>query len=354
MYALLREGLTDLEVAEIMNSEAMWRAPGPGGRKADKHSRWSPKAISWIRRNRFYRPFQPGDPCGTVLNNGREYRGTHAAAITWEEWQSIQQIAIGRRRGWMGVHAKRRPEPYTAEFRGLAVCSECGGALYVWRTVYDKAKDGTTHIYERYVCLASDRGVTCPQERRWALVEDVRAAWVEWLRSHPLDPEWEQLIQARGIQLARYGERGATAGRVRDQAQQLAKVRRQYDAIKHLYAEGEMERAEYERRITACREALSRLESVGVPAEQHIQRLFSAVNVLQDAANLWERMTLVERQSAAARLVEPRGLPIRLLASKGYRNRWTKPEDLPPYAPCAAADTPRCCVPGGRRRAGAL
>jgi DNA invertase Pin-like site-specific DNA recombinase len=329
LFALMREGLTDYEVKEVMNREGKWRPPAPGGGRAERGV-WTRKGISWIRRNRFYRPFQPGDPCGTVLNNGREYRGTHVAAISWEEWQSIQQIAVGRRRGWMGYNAARRPEPYTAEFRGLAVCSECGGALYVWRTIYDKAKDGVTRAYERYVCKASDRGVTCSQERKWARVEDVRAAWVEWLRAHPFDPQWEQIIRARGVQLARYGERGATTERVRDQAQQIAKLRRQYDAVTHLYAEGEIERPEYERRITACREALSRLESVGVTVEQHVQRLVSAVNVLQEAPRLWEHMTLAERQAAAARLIEPKGLPLRLFASKGYSNRWTAPGSLPP------------------------
>ena len=73
------------------------------------------------------------------------------------------------------------------------------------------------------------------------------------------------------------GARAATRPR------KLAKLRRQYDAVTHLYAEGEIDRAEYERRITSCRAALSRLESVGATAQQHEARLVSAVNVLEEA-----------------------------------------------------------------------
>jgi DNA invertase Pin-like site-specific DNA recombinase len=329
LYALMKECLTDYQIAEIMNREGKWRPFTPGGgRKAGEVGIWTRQAISWIRRNRFYRPYIAGDPCGTVISHGQEFRGTHRSAISWEDWHAIQQIANGRRRGWLGYSNKRRPEAFTAEFRGLAVCSECGGTLYVWRTIHD-TKDGRKRIYERYACVASDRGVQCSQDRKWARVEDVRAAWIEWLQARPWDPEWEQLIVARAIQLARHGEQGATQERVRDYAQQLAKLRRQESAIKHLYAEGDMERSDYEQRIRTCRDAIAKLESAGESADAHQQRLFAAVNILQSMADLWPRMSLAGRQAAAARVIEPKGLAIRLLAAKGFSNRWTREEDLP-------------------------
>jgi DNA invertase Pin-like site-specific DNA recombinase len=337
IYELMRACLTDYEVAEAMNAEGRWRPYTPGGgRKAGGDGVWTRQAISWIRRNPFYRPFTQGDARGTVVTRGQGFRGTHAAALTWEEWNALQRIASGRRRGWLGYASGRRKEPYTAEFRGLAVCSECGGALYVRRTIHDKAKDGRVRVYERYVCSASDRGVECRQNGKWARVEDVRAAWVEWLRAHPLDPDWEDLLRARAIQLGRYGDQGATPDKVRDRAAQLAKLRRQEQAIIHLYADGEIERAEYERRLSTCREQLSRLESAGATAKQHTVRLVDAARVMQEAVRLWPRMTLAEQQSAAARMVEPRGLPIRLLASKGYTNKWTDHSTLPPS--CALGD----------------
>jgi DNA invertase Pin-like site-specific DNA recombinase len=331
IYELMRACLTDYEVAEIMSAEGRWRPYTPGGgRKASEEGVWTRQAISWIRRNPFYRPFTQGDPHGTVVTHKQEFRGTHAAATTWEDWQALQRIASGRRRGWLGYSSGRRKEPYTAEFRGLAVCSECGGALYVRRTIHDKAKDGKQRVYERYVCCASDRGVRCGQNGKWARVEDVRAAWVDWLRAHPLVPGWEDLVWARAVQLGRYGEQGAKPEKVRDKAAQLAKLRRQEQAIIHLYADGEIERAEYERRLTACREQLSRLESVGASAKQHTVRLVNAARVMEEAARLWPRMSLEGRQAAAARMIEARGLPIRLLASKGYTNKWTDHSTLPP------------------------
>lgn len=330
IYALMLDGMTDYEVAEIMNREGKYRpfAPG-GGRKAGEEGVWTRQAISWIRRNRFYRPFAPGDERGTVVSRAQEFRGTHLAACTWEQWQEMQRIASGRRRGWLGYSSGRRPEAYTAEFRGLAVCSECGGALYVRRTIHE-TKDGRKRVYERYACSASDRGVSCSRNGMWASVEDVRAAWIAWLDAHPLDTQWEDLIRARGVHLARHGEKGATPERVRDTATQIAKLRRSYEAITRLYADGEIERSEYETRLTRCRDELARLESAGATAEQHTIRLTSAVGVLREAGKLWPRMTLSARQAAAANIIEPRGLAIRLLASKGHTHKWMRPEDVPP------------------------
>jgi hypothetical protein len=338
LYALMREGLTDGDIAETMNREGEWPAPvAPGGGKRANEARlWTRQTISWIRRNRFYRPFTAGDPNGTVMSRGKAYRGTHAAALSWDDWHALQREAGVRRRGWTGYSAGRRPEPYTAEFRGLAVCAECGGTLYVWRTVHDNAKTGHKAIYERYVCTASDRGVTCSQDRKWARVEDVRAAWVEWLASHPLDARWEELLRARAVQIARHGE--AKPERVQDHAAHLAKLKRQAAAVKHLYAEGEMERADYERRRDAIASSLSRLESAGETAEQHAQRLTTAVRILQDAAQFWPRMTLAERMSVAEQIIKPHGLSLRLLAKKGYRNRWTDQSVLPPSCEIANVD----------------
>jgi DNA invertase Pin-like site-specific DNA recombinase len=336
LYALMRECLTDGEIAERMNRDGHWPAPltPGGGKKANEARVWTRQTVSVIRRNRFYRPFTIGDPNGTVVSKGRTYRGTHAAALSWEEWHALQQIAEGRRRGWTGHSAGLRPEPYTAEFRGLVVCAECGGVLYVRRTVHDTAKDGVKRIYERYVCDAADRGVQCSQSGKWARVEDVRAAWLDWLGAQALPEAWEQAVHARAVTLARNGD---TDGRpdgqadTRERMRELAKAHRRREANNHLYALGEIERDEFDRRHDAISKEISRLEGAGQTVEQHVTRLMNAASIIHDAVTLWrDELTLAERQAIAARMIEAKGMPLILRASKGYYNRWIDASTLPP------------------------
>jgi hypothetical protein len=72
--------------------------------------RFTRETVRAIRANVFYRPFAPGDERGTVRHGERLYRGAHLAACAWDEWQTMQQLARGRRLGW-----RRAPEVATVD-----------------------------------------------------------------------------------------------------------------------------------------------------------------------------------------------------------------------------------------------
>jgi hypothetical protein len=321
----MRSGMTDQEAADAMNTDGRWRVVSPS-RAGSAPRAFTRNSVSVIRRNRFYRPYAPGDERGTVMHNGAEYRGVHAPACSWDEWSALQEVASGRRRGWTGYAAGLRPEPHTAEFRGLAVCSECGGRLYVWRTVHE-TRDGRKRVYERYVCTARDRGVECGADRKWARVEDVRAAWVAWLEAHPMPPDWEAQLRA----YAMHAESAGSDTADRDQAaRDQARWERKRAAARSLYLEGELSQAEWDARREEADAALASLAAASQGAGQYAIRLMDAAALIVQLSTVWERATTQERQQMAALMIEPRGLRLRLYGAKARTSKWQTDAERPP------------------------
>lgn len=330
--AMMLQGMTDQEIAEHLHAEGRWhlRAPG-GGMKTGEERPWTRQAVAKLRRNRFYRPFRPGETHGTIVHNGQDFRGAHVAAFTWEQWRTMQQVAQGRRRGWKADSGTHRKEPYTAEFRGIAACGECGGRLYVWRTVHDHDKRtgapfAEPIIYERYVCLASERNEECSQDHRWARVEDVRAAWVDWLTAHLLPQEWQEVVRERVMQFAQQGEPTPQHDALRELRRWEEKRRRAVIQFREV----EIEELEYRAVLAQCDAEIERLSGETAGARPHITRLVDAGNLLTRTSELWSVMTTDQRSQAAALMIERHGLRLRLIGQQGFYNRWQKVHEREP------------------------
>jgi site-specific DNA recombinase len=325
LFRLLRAGATDLEVAEALNRDGRWMMRGPGnGHAADSAPRpFSRMSVRSVRTNRFYRPFTPGDDRGTIWHAGQEYRGLHPAAVTWEDWQRIQQNMAHHRKGWYGTSGPRLGIPYTAEFRGLAVCDRCGGRLYVWRSVH-KPHTPEQIVYERYVCTARDRAITCAHDRHFARVEDVRRLFGDWLEEHfRLPVDLERNGQAAAMEIIRRRARGQERD-PRQREAERARWERRLAAAKRLYLDGDLSDAEWTARRSEAQAALARLDEQSQPLPRRVDRLVRAAHVLVSAAALWrdELVTTEQRIQLATRLIEPGGLRLDLRGARGQTSRW--------------------------------
>lgn len=343
LFALALSGKTDHEIASALNGEGYrlttpTRARNADG-TADTARPFTQQTVSILRRTVYYRPFTPDDDRGTVRSCGQDYRGQHEAATTWENWQTMQQIASTRRKGW-GFTGDTLHVPYTAEFRGLAVCAVCGGRLYVERTVYLAGTPGQ-RIYERYSCRAYTRNTECVCSRQWARVGEMRALWVAWMREHLMMPtEWEQMVRDA---LAEQLRAQTSAGNMPTQLQ-IQRERRQWlqkrERATDLYADGLKDRQWMLARVAEADTALTRLEADLRPVEIQQGRLIDAGKALLPLADAWEHMNTVEQIEWASRLIAPRGLRMHLYGRAGQVNRWHPVEDArtPPSGAIASVE----------------
>lgn len=368
IYRLMRQGLTDAEISSRMNRDGRWHLSTISKARTsdgalDLARPFTRNAIGAIRRNLFYRPWVPGDTRGTVEHNGDVYRGQHPAALTWEEWHSFQTAATSRRRGWTGRNGDALGIEHSAEFRGIAVCASCGGRLYVRRCVH-KPHTPEQAIYERYVCQASDRqGGACADEGLWARVEDVRAQWLAWVRTHlaiPHDgerairryaeaairaesPEHGELVLVPGhverIECIERVERATTADGVGDEDPEVMLARRTRQVAADIARQGELRRrvtqawldgdiddGEKARRLAQIEAKLGELQerqrTLAETPERRVARLVDAARIVTDVADIWERTNTEHRIRLASLLLPSGGLVVRCTGAKGQANRW--------------------------------
>ncbi|MBF6588967.1 MAG: recombinase family protein [Ktedonobacterales bacterium] len=345
-------GHTAQEVADRLNAAGRWRVDNAAYAVPDRAAsadpwlgRFTRQNVATIRANVFYRPWRPGETHGTVVSAGIEYPGAHVAACTWDEWQTMQGIATGGRRRGAYRTAPEAGES-AAEFRGLVVCATCGGRAYVTRFYSKRRKDGTRTTYEQYRCEAVQRGVTCPDQGHFARVEDVRAAWLDWLAQvEQLFPaQWEAMI--RRYVTASERERGhgggsgsgAGDGTGRDLERERRAWQERRRRVIESYHDLLIDRAERNQRVQEAEREIARLDAALAAsrggAAHHADALIFAGRQVVALATLWSRMTADERGRMAALLIEPHGLPVRLL---GYHHASYAP--APPVASCELVTT---------------
>ena len=336
---LALSGLPDYAIADRLNAEG-YRLPNPGGGSRDADRLFSRVTVSVLRRNTYYRPYTPGDDRGTIHYGGAEYRGAHRAAMTWEEWQQVQGMARNRRWGWntpgMQRHYAPTGTPFTAEFRGLAVCAECGSRLYVWRNA-SNLRQGRHSVYERYACSAHKRLAPCGHDGQWGRVEDVRHLWLMWLREHlTLPGDWQRIIRDRLRERATQPATGSdapTAAHLR--LERLRWTDKRNRAIE-VYTDGLKDRAWMETRVAEADAALLALERAERPQAVERARLVDAGRFLLDVAEMWEAGTTEQRIVLASHIIAPGGLHLSLCGRDERRgNRWH------PYQPGV---TPTSCA----------
>lgn len=348
-YHLLKrlslDGAHDEEIADALNADGRWPIRNGRLRRATKDGppipkRWSRAAVRSVRTNPFYRPFQQGDPQGTITWLGKEYRGQHVAACTWDEWRTMQTLHAGHHRGWK---AAAYPEQREAEFRGLVACADCVAAGRDGRAYLTTHNDPSTDehgesmiaTHEYYHCEAKRKGYDCPHNRHYAYAEDVRLAWLGWASAHlRLPPDWEEALVAHieALASAAAGLSLETQAALQHEQARLGEKRR---AVIELRADALVSRDEARARIGEIDRELARISARLRPAQiaQMGQTLRDAgrylFNRYGQITDQWGRMTKDEREQIAQTLIQPNGLIVRLIA-KG--RRWGVKKDSNLYA----------------------
>lgn len=331
------DGYTDQECADRMNA-AGWRI---GGASAARHPvtgevlrerLFSRSTVGAIRRNPFYRAWEPGDDRGTIAHNGRLYRGQHAAAATWEDWHLLQTVVSGRRRGWYGQAVAEPELPSRAEFRGLLVCAACGGRAilrHATRLRGDRAAAAESsadpgRFYEYYRCAARERREECACTDWYARTQDVTDAWVRWAERHlRLPSDWERRLRAPDADPG--DDAGGEEGRGEEARRRLAAERSRWEKQRTqtgvAVARGWLDEGTAAGLIGEADRELARVAALERSRAGRGEQLLDAGRFITSVAALWPHMTLDERRRMAALLLEPPiagraysgGLEVRLL-----------------------------------------
>lgn len=339
---LVLAGYSDSAVARALNADGRWRPNRPSSsprwkvaeRAGTDWRPWTFWAVRKVRTNPFYCAFAPGDDRGTVHVKDERYRGRHVAAATWDDWQTMQTL-FHTSHGWYGGGATRTGEAersgYT-EFLGLASCASCGERLYVIHS-YGHTRDATGQraVYERLECPAYRWHGDCPVAGGRVRSRDVTEAWLEWLQGKFAFPsDWEARItaeyEARLRQSGPVGQDGQTITSNGHDGQERRRVvaelkrwreRRQaaIDARLDGWIEASDARtrvAEAERELARLRAALERLDTGGGDGRDALAALLLTAHQAQGFIAVWPAMTRDERSRAAALMLAPLGLQVRL------------------------------------------
>lgn len=391
--ALLLDGYSDVEVARRMNDEGRWglstvgqwpAGDGDGAANSANAARgtrhghlFMDTSIRGIRINPFYGAYQPGDERGTVVIKGQRYRGAHRAAATWEEWRAMQDSAAQRRprggrpadvaaRTPVGKHYARsvavqwRAAGPVSEFSGIAVCASCGQRLYARRQVKLDAQGAVSSRYDRLYCPAARLHTPCADAGRIARSHDLTAAWQAWLATNITLPDGLCDLVTLRLQLRAHGIHKQTLNNSQPSAEHAAEGidddahRVDLDAIARDIARWqERRRAAIELRLEAlidAREARARIaevdrelarlstlrETLSGGEEVYARRMREAAGTITALADTWGEMTPDERARAAALLIEPNGLRVKLLPNdeRGAHRKNLAPDAH--YAPIAS------------------
>ncbi|HSX80609.1 MAG TPA: recombinase family protein, partial [Candidatus Saccharimonadia bacterium] len=194
-------------------------------------------------------------------------RAVSISDVPPEEWRTLAVPAVGEADLFAAVHAQRQENQRHARqsrrgarylLQGLGQCHPCGDALY-GKPISRNAAKGPARTYAYYRCLGTDadrfggeRVCSNPQVRTDLL--DV-AVWHEVceLLAHP-----ERLAEE-------YRHRLHAPGRAKRQEQptleaQIGKLRQGLARLIDSYAEGLIDKQEFEPRITRLRQRLTALE----------------------------------------------------------------------------------------------
>ncbi len=338
---LVLAGYSDSAIARELNADGRWRPNRPSSSPRWKEAEragtdwrpWTFWAVRKIRTNPFYGAFEPGDDRGAIHVNGERYRGQHVAAATWDEWQTMQTI-FHTTHGWYGGGATRTGEAarsgYT-EFLGLASCAVCGERLYVIHS-YGRTRDadGQRVVYEQLECPAYRWHADCPVAGGRVRARDVTGAWLEWLRARFIFPsDWEARITAEyEARLRSQASQGAPADGDGNSGNGAERQRLTVD-LKHwrerrqaaidarldgwIEASEARERvAEADRELARIRVALERLDAGGAAGRDDLRALLLTAHQAQGLIEVWPDMTRDERRRAAALMLSPLGLQVRV------------------------------------------
>lgn len=203
MLRMLRDGATLMHVARWLNGEV----ENPGNARQPiptrEGCRWTPATVSALAHNPFV--------CGKVAyyrhkltregvrqrkkatEPGMLVDGIHEAAISYEEWLSIQRQ--------MEERAARAPRLRRFDYlwSGLAVCGYCRdrNERYAMRRYFDRQHnlDGSVRVYDYLICsrYSYSRGAIC--QRNCLQTADFTDKVVTWLQSLIADPDLLDLAQ---------------------------------------------------------------------------------------------------------------------------------------------------------------
>ncbi len=328
LFQLALSGLDDDTVALRLNAEGYRqhthsKLRNPDG-TFDTNRLFTRPTIYAIRTNAFYRPFLPGDDRGAIPYLGEDYRGQHQAALDWDSWHLLQGLARNRRRGWPRLAAAVKP--YTAEFRGLAVCAECHHRLDVVRSRLNAMGEH----YEYYYCREGRRITRCSQHGLLARIEDVRAAWIAWVHEHlTLPDDWQDYIHERLEEEPPDEEGRPTPAQLH---LEYARWTDERERAIDIYLKGWKDEAWANARIAEIDATLAALARSERPRPVQEARLLAAGHTLKNIAAAWEDedVTTEQRIILATHLIAPGGLALTISGVQKRRNPRRPDRTLPP------------------------
>ena len=248
--------------------------------------------ITAILRNEFYAAFTPGDDRGTVKYHEQRYRGLHAAAFAYDEWQQIRTITQSM------THAPQRQAQAKRfyEFAGYLADIHCG------LTLRAQGKSSTTD-YEYYRDSARERRIPCPSGGHLVIRSDlVRAQFGDLLKSFKLPDNWHEEIRRQMVAEALAA--GVTGETVEREKERL-KLKRSRVLKQH--REGYIDDDEFQGEIAAVELALRQLEAPEVDGVT-LDDVIAAGEHIPGMAALWDVATAEERREMVVLLLEPGGL----------------------------------------------
>ncbi len=245
---------TDNQIARLLN-EAGYRTKR--GRPFGKDT------VRMILRNRFY--------TGVVEYRGEFFPGQHPALIGQDDWDKLQQIRARM------YHAPRTGERHTSRvypLAGLVYCGECGTRMRA-STGHGRVPRAERPRY--YRCPASLQGRDCTQGMTPAA--EVEAQLAAWLTSFELPDDWRAEI-LNGLDEPQ-----------QDVDRQRARLQREWDAHKTMFALGDISQAEYLSHRARIQDALAALQPPDRPDME------AAAELLANFPTIWEAATPKEKKS---------------------------------------------------------
>ena len=246
--------------------------------------------INAIFRNEFYAAYEPGDDRGTIVYQGKRYRGQHQAAFTWEEWQRIRAGSLSNYRAPHRAEQAKR----TYEFSGYASCAYCGVNL--------RCKGGAKYAY--YKDVAKARQLECPaggfMQVRHTLVTQ---QFGELLQRLHVPRDWRERLQREALHLQE-----TTLESIPEEVkQEQERLQQKRSRILKQHREGYIDDIEFEREMAAVLLSLRLLEAPAI-APMNQQDMLEAGEHLLAMGTSWDEASVEQRRTFLLSFLEPGGL----------------------------------------------
>ena len=265
----------------------------PSGWKAD---RWLATSVRYVLVNRHY--------LGEIRHRREWLPGQHEAIISQELFDQVQETRRQRRHSsgnWGG--GRRSDTPYL--LHRVVFCHECEQVMY--------ADPGKWGLYWRD--SARFRGIDCPVAGRGVKMERLDVHVAELVRRLRLPDDWRErlaeIAEHREEQENLEGKRNYLRGRLR--------------RLREVYIDGDLDRADYERRRAKLQ---AQLDALQVPEVNEIEEAGETLETLADA---WDGAPVRLQRSMLRCIFE--GIYVDVLAAKVV---FVKP--WPPFWPLFRMD----------------